>query len=81
MWIQTDEDDDIVVKFSGYRFGLAPKALGQFGERFGQGQRCAFLRLTRIAEVQWPANGKVLVEAGQRVSAGVDVIGNVASPR
>jgi phosphatidylserine decarboxylase len=81
LWIQTDEGDDVVVQFEGYRLGLAPKGFARFGERFGQGQRCAFLRLTRIVEIQWPADGKVLVEVGQRVAAGVDVIGNVPSPR
>jgi hypothetical protein len=35
------------------------------------------LRLTRFAEVQIPIDGKALVEPGQSVVAGVDVIGNV----
>lgn len=81
LWLQTDEGVDVVLSFRGYRLGLAPKAFAQFGERLGQGQRCAYLRLTRIAEVQWPADGKILVEVGQRVQAGVDEIGNVATPR
>jgi phosphatidylserine decarboxylase len=81
LWIQSDEGDDIVVMFHGYRFGLPPKAFARFGERFGQGQRCAFLRLTRLAEVQWPVGGKILVKVGDRVQAGVDLVGNVPSPR
>ncbi len=79
--LQTDEGDDVTLRFTGYRFGFPPKALGRFGERFGQGQRCAYLRLTRTAEVQWPADGKLLSEAGQKVAAGIDLIGNVPSPR
>ena len=81
LWLQTDEGEDVILKFSGYRFGLAPRAFARFGERLGQGQRCAYLRLVRTAEVQLPADGKVLVEPGQTVAAGTDVIGNVRSPR
>ncbi len=81
LWVQTDEEQDVVLSFSGYRFGLAPRSLAQFGERLGQGQRCAYLRLARFAEVQFPIDGKVLVEVGQTVVAGTDVIGNVPSTR
>jgi phosphatidylserine decarboxylase len=81
LWVQTDEGEDVILKFSGYRLGLAPRAFAKFGERLGQGQRCAYLRLTRTAEVQIPINGKVLVEPGQTIIAGEDVIGNVPSPR
>jgi phosphatidylserine decarboxylase len=81
LWLQTDENQDVVLTFSGYRMGLAPRAFAKFGERLGQGQRCAYLRLTRIAEVQLPDDGKVLVEPGQTVVAGVDLIGSVPSPR
>jgi phosphatidylserine decarboxylase len=81
LWLQTDEGEDIVLKFSGYRLGLAPRSFAKFGERLGQGQRFAYLRLTRTAEVQFPIDGKVLVEPGQTVVAGTDVIGNVRGPR
>ena len=74
LWVRTDEDDDVVLQFSGHRFGLAPQAFMRYGERVGQGQRCAFLRLTRIAEVQLPLNARILVEAGQRVAAGSDLL-------
>ena len=52
LWIRTDEGDDVLLGFSGHRFGLPPKAFTRHGERLGQGQRCAYLRLTRIAEIQ-----------------------------
>ena len=81
LWLQTDEGEDVVLKFSGYRLGLAPRSFAKFGERLGQGQRFAYLRLTRTAEVQIPVDGKVLVEPGQTVVAGTDVIGNVRGPR
>ena len=81
LWVQTDEGQDIVLNFGGYRLGLAPRAFARYGERLGQGQRCAFLRLTRQAEVQIPVDSKILVEAGQSVVAGIDLIGNLPSLR
>jgi phosphatidylserine decarboxylase len=81
LWLQTDEGQDVVLRFSGYRLGLPPRSFARIGERLGQGQRCAYLRLTRFAEIQLPADGKLLVEPGQVVVAGIDVIGNVHSPR
>ena len=77
LWVQTDEGDDIVLQFSGYRFGLAPKALIRFGERLGQGSRCAYLRLTRYAEVHLPIESQVLVQPGDRVVGGRDLLGKL----
>ena len=77
LWIQTDEGHDVVLQFKSHRFGFAPLAFLRFGERIGQGQRCAYLRLTRVAEVQFPIHGRLLVEPGQRVVAGSDVLGKL----
>lgn len=74
LWVRTDENDDVVLQFHGHRLGLAPRAFLRYGERVGQGQRCAYLRLTRFAEVQLPINGRVLVSAGQKVAAGSDLL-------
>jgi phosphatidylserine decarboxylase len=80
LWVQTDESDDIVLQFNGYRFGLVPRALRGYGERVGQGERCAYLRLTRFADVHVPIAGQVLVQPGQIVVAGADLIGKVPHP-
>jgi phosphatidylserine decarboxylase len=80
LWVQTDEGEDVVLQFSGYRFGLAPRSFARFGERLGQGQRFAYLRLTRLAEVRLPISGKVTVEQGQTVIAGIDVIATLPHP-
>lgn len=74
LWIRTDENDDVVLGFRSHRFGMPPRAFVRFGERVGQGQRCAFIRLARIAQVQVPVAARVQVEAGQRVTAGSDVL-------
>jgi phosphatidylserine decarboxylase len=77
LWIQTDEGDHIVLQFHGYRFGLAPLSFARYGERVGQGQRCAYLRLTRIAELHLPIESKILVKPGQSVIAGTQLIGKL----
>lgn len=77
LWVQTDEGDSVVLQFQGYRFGLAPRSFVRYGERIGQGHRCAYLRLAEFAEVYMPIDGKVLVEPGQQVVAGTDPIGTV----
>lgn len=74
LWVRTDENDDVVLQFHGHRFGLAPRAILRYGERVGQGQRCAYLRFTRYAEVQFPINGRPLVAAGDRVVAGTGTL-------
>ena len=79
LWVQTDEGDDVILQFHGFRLGFAPAAFVRYGERIGQGQRCAYLRLTRVAEVHLPIAARVLVEPGQRVAAGLDVIGRLPS--
>ena len=79
LWVQTDEGDNVILQFHGYRFGFAPSAFVRYGERIGQGQRCAYLRLTRVAEVHLPIGARVLVEPGQRITAGLDVIGRLPS--
>ena len=60
LWVQTDEGDNVLLMFRGYRFGLPPRSIVRFGERLGQGARCAYLRLTRVAEVQIPVGSNVL---------------------
>ncbi|MDH3533219.1 MAG: hypothetical protein OEO82_09840 [Gammaproteobacteria bacterium] len=77
LWIQTDEGDDVVVQFQGYRFGLPPRSFVRFGERVGQGQRSAYLRLTRYAEIHLPIASRVLVKPEQAVTAGTDLIGKL----
>ncbi len=77
LWVRTDENDDVVLQFRGHRFGLAPRAILRYGERVGQGQRCAYLRFARYAEVQFPINARVLVAEGDRVLAGTGTLGKL----
>lgn len=80
LWLQTDEGDDVVLQFLDYRWGIPPKSFANYGERLGQGARCAYLRLARFAEVHLPSASKVSVSPGQRVRAGSDLIGQLPRP-
>ena len=80
LWVQTDEGDDVVLQFLGYRLGLPPRAIVRFGERVGQGKRCAFLRLARSAEIHLPKTSTVLVSPGDKVTAGTDIVGKLLNP-
>ena len=80
LWVRTDEGEDVVLKFGGYRFGLPPKSFVRYGERLGQGARCAYLRLTRFAELHLPIDSRVQVEPGQRLTAGLDMVAKLPHP-
>ncbi len=80
LWVKTDEGDSVVLMFSGYRLGLAPRAFYRYGERVGQGHRCAYLRLAKFAEVYMPIAGVVKAKEGQSVVAGSDLLGTMPHP-
>src|SRR5690606_34306571 len=61
LWLLTDEGKNVVLRFHGNRLGIAPRASVSYGERVGQGQRCAYLRLTKFAEVELPPGSRFLV--------------------
>ena len=77
LWVKTDEGDSVVLMFSDYRLGLPPRSFVRFGERVGQGHRCAYLRLAGFADVYMPVAGKVRARVGQHVLAGTDLLGTV----
>ncbi len=74
LWVRSDEGDDVAMLFRRSWLGFAPSAQIRYGERVGQGQRCAFLRLASAAEIHLPLESRLLVEPGQKVCAGTDVL-------
>jgi phosphatidylserine decarboxylase len=78
--VVTDEGENVILQFRGNRLRLAPRAFLRYGERVGQGQRCAYLRLTKFAEVELPGDARILVEKGQRVFAGTDLLARLPQP-
>lgn len=74
MWVRSDEGDDVVVLFHG-PWGIgSPRAFLRYGERVGQGQRFAYLRLARRAEVYLPTTVVSRVAEGDKVRAGLDTL-------
>lgn len=73
LWIQTDEADDVVLELP-VRPWPKPRCYGNVGERVGQGHRCGFLPFGGRLAVYVPANAKILVEIGQTVCSGSDLI-------
>lgn len=74
MRLQTDEGDDVILFINTAPSFARPRSILGYGARVGQGQRCGWLRLARVAEVYLPANARVLVEPGRRVLAGSDLL-------
>ena len=71
-WIQTDEEDDVVLVVSHLSWLHRLHCTIQAGERIGQGQRCGFIRFGAPVLVYMPSNSKVQVAVGQRLTAGTD---------
>ncbi len=70
LWVRTDAKDDVVTLLQGPPIVGVPKAFVRYGERTGQGQRIAYLRLAREARVYLPNDVLVRVAEGQSVRAG-----------
>ena len=74
LWLRSEEDDEVALLFPRARIGPQPRAFVRYGERLGQGQRFAYLRLAPVAELYLPASARLLVEPGTRVRAGVTAL-------
>ena len=73
-WIQSDEQDDVVLVIETSSQVSRPQCYAQSGERIGQGQRCGFIRFGSQVEVLVPVNSRIDVSVGDSVSAGTDII-------
>ncbi len=74
LWVRTDERDDVVVLMKGAGGWARPVCFVGYGERLGQGQRFAFNRLVREAEIYVPINSRLQVKVGDKVRAGSDIL-------
>jgi len=79
LWVRSEEQDDVVLLFPGAGSWRSPKAFIGYGERLGQGQRFAFLRLAPVAAVYLPATAVTRVHPGDPVTAGMSVLADLAS--
>ena len=74
LWVRSDTGDDVVVVLQGPTLIGRPAAMIGYGQRVGQGQRAAYLRLASFAELYLPTSAKVQVRPGERVLAGSSVV-------
>jgi len=75
--LHSEEDDEVVVLFPGRRRFFSPRTFAAYGERVGQGQRFAYLRMAGLAEVYVSATSRVRVAQGDRIRAGIDVLADL----
>ena len=74
IWIQTDEQDDIVMAAdlnSPLRHATCSISAG---EKLGQGQRCGFLAIACEVVIYIPITAHVAIKVGQSVRAGSDLL-------
>jgi phosphatidylserine decarboxylase len=74
IWIQTDEQDDVVLAIhAGGRFRNM-HCYAATGERIGQGKRCGFIPFGTRIDILLPTKTRTRLSEGQRVMAGCDII-------
>lgn len=76
-WVQSDEKDDVVLVVEAGGWLLRPRCYAHNGERIGQGQRCGHVRFGARVHVLLPDASRVVVAAGDRVTAGADIIAHL----
>lgn len=74
LWVRNDTGDDVVLVFHGPRFLGRPAAMVDYGERVGQGQRTAYLRLASFGELYLPLSARITAKPGDKLLAGSSVV-------
>lgn len=74
LWIQSDENDDVILVLQPQPLLKSIKCFVQSGERIGQGRRCGFIRFGSSLELYIPGNSKISVGAGDSVHAGSSIL-------
>jgi len=77
IWIQTDEQDDIVVVLHASLWFSRMHCYIGSGERLGQGKRCGFIPLGTQIDVYLPKRSRTTHKVGDRVLAGSDLLGEL----
>lgn len=77
LWLRSEEAHDVVLIFPRRYRLFGPKAFVRYGERVGQGQRFAYLRLAPRAEVYLPTASSARVARGDSVLAGETIIADL----
>lgn len=73
-WVQSDEQDDVVVLAESRGRARRATCELQSGERVGQGQRCGYLPFGGSIEIYLPVASRLMVQPGDHVQSGVSVL-------
>ena len=73
-WLQSDEEDDVVMVMEGNSLIPNPHCYAHSGERIGQGQRCGFLRFGTQVDVLLPECARVEVSVRDRLYGGSNIV-------
>lgn len=73
-WIQSDEQDNVVMVVNSENIVFKPHCYAHSGERIGQGQRCGFVLFNASVQVRIPVNSRVEVKIGDHVRGGSDTL-------
>ena len=77
MWIQTDEQDDVVIDVRGSLVLKRLRCAVQSGDRIGQGRRYGLLLFFATVDVYLPVNSRIDVQQGGTLHAGSDIIASL----
>jgi phosphatidylserine decarboxylase len=73
-WIQSDEQDNVVMAVKSAAGLLKPRCYSHSGDRIGQGQRCGIIPFHAVVQVSVPVNSRLEVKVGDRVRSGTDTL-------
>lgn len=77
IWVQTDEQDDVVLAIDVQRSFFRPRCYVYIGQRIGQGQRCGMMGFGGAVSVYVPGSSRLQRQPGDKVMAGSDVIASL----
>jgi phosphatidylserine decarboxylase len=73
-WIQSDEQDNVVMAVKSATSIFKPRCYSHSGDRIGQGQRCGIIPFTAVVHVSVPVSSRVEVKIGDTVRGGSDTL-------
>jgi len=73
-WIQSDEEDDVLLVITPNLRAVRPRCYVHSGERIGQGQRCGFVYFGARVEVWVPTGTRIDIRPDDMLRAGSDII-------
>jgi len=77
IWIQTDEEDDVVVVIHAAGRYRKMHCYTATGERIGQGKRCGFIPFGTRIDILLPPNIRINTKEGERIQSGRDLLGEL----